>query len=175
MEWHYDLIQSKPVFWRTVNLFLSTGKSLLSVFRMLRNLMRVWMQSVLLWKRANRDCRVRWRTSWLMWRELMLWLLTLTRSRGTLTRLDILKYTLFHKVHCQRQRTTVGLCWPLNCFFQVLAEWKQKYEESQAALEGSLKEARSLNTEVFKMKNSYEEALDHLDTLKRENKNLQGM
>ncbi|XP_016363601.1 myosin heavy chain, fast skeletal muscle-like [Sinocyclocheilus anshuiensis] len=55
----------------------------------------------------------------------------------------------------------------------VLAEWKQKYEESQAELEGAQKEARSLSTELFKMKNSYEEALDHLETLKRENKNLQ--
>ncbi|TNM88836.1 hypothetical protein fugu_005090 [Takifugu bimaculatus] len=58
---------------------------------------------------------------------------------------------------------------------KVLAEWKQKYEESQAELEGAQKEARSLSTEMFKMKNSYEEALDHLETLKRENKNLQRM
>ena len=56
---------------------------------------------------------------------------------------------------------------------KVLAEWKQKYEEGQAELEGAQKEARSLSTELFKMKNSYEEALDHLETLKRENKNLQ--
>ncbi|KAK0134633.1 Myosin heavy chain, skeletal muscle [Merluccius polli] len=56
---------------------------------------------------------------------------------------------------------------------QVLAEWKQKYEEGQAELEGTQKEARSLSTELFKMKNSYEEALDHLETMKRENKNLQ--
>ena len=57
--------------------------------------------------------------------------------------------------------------------FKVLAEWKQKYEESQAELEGSQKEARSLSTEMFKLKNSYEESLDHLETLKRESKNLQ--
>ena len=56
---------------------------------------------------------------------------------------------------------------------QVLAEWKQKHEEGQAELEGAQKEARSLGTELFKMKNSYEEALDHLETMKRENKNLQ--
>ena len=61
----------------------------------------------------------------------------------------------------------------MNCIIQVLAEWKQKYEEGQAELEGAQKEARSLSTELFKMKNSYEEALDHLDTMKRENKNLQ--
>ena len=54
-----------------------------------------------------------------------------------------------------------------------MAEWKQKHEEGQAELEGAQKEARSLGTELFKMKNSYEEALDHLETMKRENKNLQ--
>lgn len=58
--------------------------------------------------------------------------------------------------------------------FQVLAEWKQKYEESQTELESSQKEARSLSTELFKLKNSYEESLEHLETMKRENKNLQG-
>ena len=61
----------------------------------------------------------------------------------------------------------------INNIVQVLADWKQKYEEGQAELEGSLKEARSLSTELFKMKNSYEETLDQLETLKRENKNLQ--
>jgi predicted nuclease with TOPRIM domain len=57
--------------------------------------------------------------------------------------------------------------------FQVLAEWKQKYEETQAELEASQKESRSLSTELFKVKNAYEESLDQLETLKRENKNLQ--
>ncbi len=59
-------------------------------------------------------------------------------------------------------------------FNQVLAEWKQKYEESQTELESVQKEARSLSTELFKLKNSYEESLDHLESMKRENKNLQG-
>ena len=31
-----------------------------------------------------------------------------------------------------------------------------------------------MSTELFKLKNSYEESLEHLETLKRENKNLQG-
>lgn len=57
---------------------------------------------------------------------------------------------------------------------QILAEWKQKYEESQSELESSQKEARSLSTELFKLKNAYEESLEHLETFKRENKNLQG-
>merc|ERR1711920_359862 len=38
---------------------------------------------------------------------------------------------------------------------------------------GAQKEARSLSTELFKTKNAYEEALDGLETVKRENKNLQ--
>ncbi|XP_043540483.1 myosin heavy chain, skeletal muscle-like, partial [Chiloscyllium plagiosum] len=56
----------------------------------------------------------------------------------------------------------------------VLSEWKQKYEEAQSELEAAQKEARSLSTELFKLKNAYEESLDHLETLKRENKILQG-
>lgn len=54
-----------------------------------------------------------------------------------------------------------------------MADWKQKYEEAQAELEASLKETRSLSTELFKMKNAYEESIDQLETIKRENKNLQ--
>lgn len=61
-----------------------------------------------------------------------------------------------------------------NFFLQVLAEWRQKYEECQSELETSQKESRGLSTELFKLKNSYEETLDHLETIKRENKNLQG-
>lgn len=55
----------------------------------------------------------------------------------------------------------------------MLAEWKTKCEESQAELEAALKESRSLSTELFKLKNAYEEALDQLETVKRENKNLE--
>ncbi|XP_034567844.1 myosin-1B-like [Notolabrus celidotus] len=58
-------------------------------------------------------------------------------------------------------------------FDKVLSEWKQKYEEGQAELESSGKEARELGTENFKLKNTLEECLEHLETLKRENKNLQ--
>lgn len=57
---------------------------------------------------------------------------------------------------------------------QLLSDWKLKFEESQMELEASQKESRSLSTELFKLKNCYEEALGHLETVKRENKNLQG-
>lgn len=55
----------------------------------------------------------------------------------------------------------------------MVSEWKQKHDEGQAELEAALKEARSLGTENFKMKNAFEECVEQLDTLKRENKNLQ--
>lgn len=56
--------------------------------------------------------------------------------------------------------------------FQVGAEWKGRYEESQLEREALSKESHSLNTELFKVKNAYEETLDHLETIKRENKTL---
>lgn len=56
--------------------------------------------------------------------------------------------------------------------FQVVAEWKRKYEESQLEREALSKESRSLNTERFKVKNAYEETLDQLETITRENKTL---
>merc|ERR1711937_285522 len=58
-------------------------------------------------------------------------------------------------------------------FDKVLSEHKQKEEELQVELEQAQKEARSLSTELFKTKNAYEESLDGLETVKRENKNLQ--
>ncbi|XP_004398675.1 PREDICTED: myosin-13 [Odobenus rosmarus divergens] len=56
---------------------------------------------------------------------------------------------------------------------KVLAEWKQKLDESQAELEAAQKGSRLLSPEIFKMQNAYEEVVDQLETLRRENKNLQ--
>lgn len=55
-----------------------------------------------------------------------------------------------------------------------MSDWKLRCDETLVELEASQKESRNLSTELFKVKNSYEEALDHLETVKRENKNLQG-
>lgn len=54
-----------------------------------------------------------------------------------------------------------------------MAEWKRKYEESQLEREALSKETGLLNTELFKVKNVYEETLDQLETMKRENSALQ--
>lgn len=57
----------------------------------------------------------------------------------------------------------------------MIAEWSQKCEELQLELENSQKECRSYMTEVYKLKTSYEESLDHLETVKKDNKTLTGM
>uniref|UniRef100_W5MAQ5 Myosin-16 n=1 Tax=Lepisosteus oculatus TaxID=7918 RepID=W5MAQ5_LEPOC len=57
-------------------------------------------------------------------------------------------------------------------FDKMIAEWSQKCEELQLELDNSQKECRSYMTEVFKLKTAYEESLDHLETVKKENKTL---
>ncbi|KAM9371425.1 myosin-1B-like [Phaethornis superciliosus] len=57
-------------------------------------------------------------------------------------------------------------------FDKAVAEWKGKYVEKQLEREALSKESSSLNTEIFKVKNAYEETLDELETIKQENKTL---
>ena len=45
---------------------------------------------------------------------------------------------------------------------------------TQVELEQTQKETRGLSTELFKLRNLYEESLEHLECVKRENKNLTG-
>lgn len=58
---------------------------------------------------------------------------------------------------------------------RALEERRRQEEETQRELEAAQREARSLGTELFRLRHSHEEALEALETLKRENKNLQGM
>uniref|UniRef100_A0A3B4U032 Myosin-7-like n=1 Tax=Seriola dumerili TaxID=41447 RepID=A0A3B4U032_SERDU len=57
----------------------------------------------------------------------------------------------------------------VNAKCSSLEKTKHRLQERKFAQ----KEARTLSTDLFKLKNSYEESLDHLETMKRENKNLQ--
>ncbi|KAK2836602.1 hypothetical protein Q7C36_014471 [Tachysurus vachellii] len=57
-------------------------------------------------------------------------------------------------------------------FDKMIAEWSQKCEELQLELESSQKECRSYMTEVYKLKTAYEESLDHLETVKKDNRTL---
>lgn len=56
--------------------------------------------------------------------------------------------------------------------FQVVAEWKGKYEESQLEREALSKESHSLTTELIKVRNTFAETLDQVETTERENKAL---
>ncbi|XP_044289202.1 myosin-16 [Varanus komodoensis] len=60
-----------------------------------------------------------------------------------------------------------------RAFDKMLAEWQQKCEELQLEVDNSQKECRMYMTENFKLKTAYEEALEHLESVKKENKTLQ--
>lgn len=57
---------------------------------------------------------------------------------------------------------------------RALEERRRQEEETQRELEAAQREARSLGTELFRLRHSHEEALEGLETFRRENKNLQG-
>lgn len=56
----------------------------------------------------------------------------------------------------------------------MMAEWSQKCEELQLELDSSQKECRIHMTESYKLKTAYEEAQDHLESVKKDNKTLAG-
>uniref|UniRef100_A0A8W4FFN5 Myosin heavy chain 16 n=1 Tax=Sus scrofa TaxID=9823 RepID=A0A8W4FFN5_PIG len=58
-------------------------------------------------------------------------------------------------------------------FDKMLAEWQQKCEELQVEVDTSQKECHTYMTESFKIKTAYEEYLEHLESVKKENKTLQ--
>merc|ERR1719289_796521 len=57
-------------------------------------------------------------------------------------------------------------------FDKVIGEWKAKADDITAEVEASQKECRNYNSEVFRLKAAYDESLEQLDIVKRENKNL---
>merc|ERR1712002_612749 len=57
-------------------------------------------------------------------------------------------------------------------FDKVVNEWRLKAEDLQNEIVSSQTESRNYSSEYFRIKASNEEILEHLDTVKRENKNL---
>ncbi|XP_072168144.1 myosin-16-like isoform X1 [Diadema setosum] len=58
-------------------------------------------------------------------------------------------------------------------FDKDLATWKEKCEALAVELDMSQREARTYSTELFKVKNQYEESLEVIATVRRDNKTLQ--
>merc|ERR1712126_503598 len=57
-------------------------------------------------------------------------------------------------------------------FDKVLGEWKSKADDMMAELEACRTEGRNYNSEVYRIKAAYEETMEQLDVVRRENKNL---
>jgi len=57
-------------------------------------------------------------------------------------------------------------------FDKMVAEWKLKVDDLSAELDASQKECRNYSTELFRIKAAYEENLEQLDSVRRENKTL---
>merc|ERR1712032_1001534 len=55
---------------------------------------------------------------------------------------------------------------------RIVGEWKSKVEGLSMDLDGAQNETRSVSSELFKVKNAYDEAMLQLDEVRRENKTL---
>merc|ERR1712066_742488 len=57
-------------------------------------------------------------------------------------------------------------------FDKVVSEWKSKADDVTAEVAASTNECRNFNSEVFRLKAAWNETMEQLDVVKRENKNL---
>merc|ERR1739838_391575 len=57
-------------------------------------------------------------------------------------------------------------------FDKVVNEWKAKVDDLGLELEASQKECRNYNSELFRLRTAWDETIEQLDVVKRENKNL---
>merc|ERR1712001_654862 len=57
-------------------------------------------------------------------------------------------------------------------FDKVVGEWKAKGDDIASEVDASQKECRSYNSELFRLKAAWDETMEQLDVVKRENKNL---
>ena len=63
-------------------------------------------------------------------------------------------------------------CNKMVYLIQVIGKWKAKVDDIVAEIEGSQKECRNYNSELFRLKAAWDETNEQLDVVKRENKNL---
>merc|ERR1712234_71077 len=74
---------------------------------------------------------------------------------------------------CERHNTNATIIEKRGRNFdKVVNEWRLKAEDLQNEITASQTECRNFSSEYFRIKSANEEILEHLDTVKRENKNL---
>merc|ERR1711973_992963 len=74
---------------------------------------------------------------------------------------------------CERLETNAAIIEKRGRNFdKVVNEWRLKAEDLQNEITGSQTECRNYSSEYFRIKAANEEMLEHLDTVRRENKNL---
>merc|ERR1719220_1845095 len=57
-------------------------------------------------------------------------------------------------------------------FDRIVSEWKQKVDSLSLDLDAAQKDCRIASSELFRVKNAYEESVMQLDEVRKENKNL---
>merc|ERR1712165_572787 len=74
---------------------------------------------------------------------------------------------------CERHTTNAGIIEKRGRNFdKVIGEWKCKADDLTHEIGASQSECRNYSSEYFRIKAANEEMLEHLDTVRRENKNL---
>merc|ERR1712165_605028 len=74
---------------------------------------------------------------------------------------------------CERHSTNAGIIEKRGRNFdKVINEWKCRADDLTNEIGASQSECRNFSSEYFRIKSANEEIIEHLDTVKRENKNL---
>ncbi|CAB4060976.1 MYH6_7 [Lepeophtheirus salmonis] len=77
------------------------------------------------------------------------------------------------QVECERVNALVAVGEKkLTTFDKVVNEWRMKCDDLSTELDASQKDCRSHSSELFRLRAAWDETVEQLDTVKRENKNL---
>merc|ERR1719370_104296 len=82
------------------------------------------------------------------------------------------EYDAMH-MECERAQNSAAAAEKRQKNFEkCITEWKAKVDDLVHDVDASQNESRTYSTELFRMKACYDESLEHLDQVRRENKNL---
>merc|ERR1712168_507283 len=82
------------------------------------------------------------------------------------------EYDAMH-MECERAQNSAAAAEKRQKNFEkCITEWKAKVDDLVHDVDASQNESRTYSTELFRMKACYDESLEHLDGVRRENKNL---